>query len=159
MIDLVEDEDCGRVIQECEPEAQTSTPTPSTAEEAKLSDQPAPATPSTSASIPTSSPPVTRSTKRKVVTDKNIKPELGGSMPKIMKVGKNHKADDGVEVPKWRELIFTHIVREDEEPRECNEEDVSEAAQLRRHAKLELDERRRKRWDSQRVREETYLEK
>lgn len=73
-----------------------------------------------------------------------------------------------VEVPQWRQLVFEPIVREEQRPSDSEsleemevevEEDISEVALLRRHARLELDEKRRKRWDSQRAREETYLEK
>lgn len=62
-----------------------------------------------------------------------------------------------VEVPSWRKVpLPEELIRPENEP---IEEDVSEAAVLRRHSRLELDEKRRKRWDSQRVREETYLER
>jgi male-specific lethal 1 len=51
-------------------------------------------------------------------------------------------------VPQWRQLILEPIIRADDD--ELMEEDISEGALLRRHARLELDEKRRKRWESQR---------
>lgn len=64
-----------------------------------------------------------------------------------------------VEVPKWRIKEYEPIDVDAGDEESGEYEDVSEAAVLRRHSRLEQDEKRRKRWDSQRVREESYLEK
>jgi male-specific lethal 1 len=66
------------------------------------------------------------------------------------------RAEGTVEVPAWRIKLYEPIT----DPTGYPEiEDLSEAVFLKRHQRLEIDEKRRKRWDSQRAREETYLER
>lgn len=62
-----------------------------------------------------------------------------------------------VEVPQWRISIVEGF--SDDEERLPNEDDMSDEAFLKRHQKLEQKEKQRKRWDSQRMREESYLER
>lgn len=62
-----------------------------------------------------------------------------------------------VEVPQWRISILEGF--SDDEERLPNEDDMSDEAFLKRHQKLEQKEKQRKRWDSQRMREESYLER
>ncbi|CAL8125864.1 unnamed protein product [Orchesella dallaii] len=64
---------------------------------------------------------------------------------------------DVVEVPKWRINVVEGY--EDELDRPIPDDDMSEEAFMKRHQKLEAKEKQRKRWDSQRLREETYREK
>lgn len=70
--------------------------------------------------------------------------------------------DIQLEVPRWVEvdLPSEHL------PSELNEmemsfpsEDVSDEAFLKRHLKYEVDERRRKKWDQQRIREQKNIER
>uniref|UniRef100_A0A1B0CQ62 PEHE domain-containing protein n=1 Tax=Lutzomyia longipalpis TaxID=7200 RepID=A0A1B0CQ62_LUTLO len=61
-----------------------------------------------------------------------------------------------LEVPSWR------IVDDDEPPEmifETFEEEIREEAYMKRHLKFEIDERRRKKWDVQRIREQRTIER
>lgn len=58
-----------------------------------------------------------------------------------------------VQVPSWREKHFTPLYTIE------GTENVEADVFLKRHQKLECDERRRKRWDIQRIREQTQLER
>lgn len=72
-----------------------------------------------------------------------------------LKVGESN-----LEVPKWKEVDERGLDEEvatEEAPQTA--EDLSEAAFLKRHAKHEADERRRKKWDIQRLREQRTIEK
>ncbi|ODM95798.1 Male-specific lethal 1 [Orchesella cincta] len=64
---------------------------------------------------------------------------------------------DVVEVPKWRINVVEGYEYELDRP--IPDDDMSDEAFLKRHQKLEAKEKQRKRWDSQRLREETYREK
>ena len=68
-----------------------------------------------------------------------------------------------IEVPTYREINLTNGERESETSYDDNGdeevEDLRDESFLKRHQKLEIDERRRKRWDSQRLREESYLDR
>ncbi|CAG7834937.1 unnamed protein product [Allacma fusca] len=61
-----------------------------------------------------------------------------------------------VEIPRWRERIFEPF---DTNVGQATDESLDDQVFLKRHTKSEINERRRKRWDSQRMREESYLEK
>lgn len=60
-----------------------------------------------------------------------------------------------IEVPIWRVNDFESMPEVEVFP----DDDMSEEAFLKRHQKLEAKEKQRKRWDSQRMREESYLER
>ncbi|MEQ2294593.1 hypothetical protein AMECASPLE_005459 [Ameca splendens] len=65
------------------------------------------------------------------------------------------KKEEEVAIPSWRE---NHIEPLDEDV--CNlPEPLDDGAFLKRHAKLELDEKRRKRWDIQRIREQRMFQR
>ncbi|MED6286996.1 hypothetical protein CHARACLAT_011957 [Characodon lateralis] len=65
------------------------------------------------------------------------------------------KKEEEVAIPSWRE---NHIEPLDEDV--CNlSEPLDDGAFLKRHAKLELDEKRRKRWDIQRIREQRMFQR
>ncbi|RDD42583.1 Male-specific lethal 1-like protein [Trichoplax sp. H2] len=70
--------------------------------------------------------------------------------------------DDDVLVPKWRVCDDSNdMLPEDEsnaEPEEEEAETLSDSDYAKRHWKHELDEKRRKRWDLQRIREEQLKE-
>ncbi|XP_022189129.2 male-specific lethal 1 homolog [Nilaparvata lugens] len=58
-----------------------------------------------------------------------------------------------LEVPCWRQRLFSSCYTME------GTENLSEDVFHKRHARLEIDERRRKRWDVQRIREQRQLEK
>ncbi len=60
----------------------------------------------------------------------------------------------GVEVPGWREKPVTPL-----SARSHCEEAVDDETYLKRHGKPELEEKRRKRWDMQRIREQRQIER
>ncbi|XP_059388325.1 male-specific lethal 1 homolog [Carassius carassius] len=66
------------------------------------------------------------------------------------------KKEDDVTIPSWRENIMEPLQEEDavDIP-----ENLDDSVFLKRHAKLELDEKRRKRWDIQRIREQRMLQR
>ncbi|CAH1712065.1 unnamed protein product [Chironomus riparius] len=70
---------------------------------------------------------------------------------------KSFEGDVNLEIPKWIERDLT--------PSPTNEiknipvEDTSDEAYLKRHLKYEADERRRKKWDQQRIREQKNIER
>ncbi|XP_077056884.1 male-specific lethal 1 homolog [Siphateles boraxobius] len=66
------------------------------------------------------------------------------------------KIEEDVAIPSWRENIMEPIQEEDavDIP-----ESLDDSVFLKRHAKLELDEKRRKRWDIQRIREQRMLQR
>jgi hypothetical protein len=59
---------------------------------------------------------------------------------------------ENIEVPSWRIKTF-------EPSREFIQENIDDEAYNKRHMKLEIDERRRKKWDMQRLREQKHTEK
>lgn len=65
--------------------------------------------------------------------------------------------DIHLEIPRWVEcsLPTTPLHENENLPRE----DVSDEAFLKRHQKYEVDERRRKKWDQQRIREQKNIER
>ncbi|XP_051959053.1 male-specific lethal 1 homolog [Xyrauchen texanus] len=66
------------------------------------------------------------------------------------------KIEEDVTIPSWRENIMESLCEEDafDIP-----ENLDDTVFLKRHAKLELDEKRRKRWDIQRIREQRMLQR
>ncbi len=56
------------------------------------------------------------------------------------------------QVPNWR---IKHFPRSNKVP----EENLDDITYLKRHAKGEEDEKRRKRWDAQKLREDSYVER
>ncbi|KAI7797055.1 male-specific lethal 1-like 1 [Triplophysa rosa] len=66
------------------------------------------------------------------------------------------KEEEEVAIPSWRENIVDPLLEEDavDIP-----ENLDDNVFLKRHAKLELDEKRRKRWDIQRIREQRVLQR
>ncbi|XP_067285423.1 male-specific lethal 1 homolog [Pseudorasbora parva] len=66
------------------------------------------------------------------------------------------KKEEDVAIPSWRENIMDPLQEEDavDIP-----ENLDDGVFLKRHAKLELDEKRRKRWDIQRIREQRMLQR
>uniref|UniRef100_A0A1A7YBZ3 Male-specific lethal 1 homolog n=1 Tax=Iconisemion striatum TaxID=60296 RepID=A0A1A7YBZ3_9TELE len=66
------------------------------------------------------------------------------------------KKEEEVAIPSWRENHIEPL----EEDSSCNPpEPLDDGAFLKRHAKLELDEKRRKRWDIQRIREQRMFQR
>ncbi|KAM9837259.1 male-specific lethal 1 homolog isoform 2-T3 [Aulostomus maculatus] len=65
------------------------------------------------------------------------------------------KKEEEVAIPSWRE---NHIEPLDEDL-SSNPEPLDDSVFLKRHAKLELDEKRRKRWDIQRIREQRMFQR
>ncbi|KAL7850477.1 hypothetical protein SRHO_G00198260 [Serrasalmus rhombeus] len=64
--------------------------------------------------------------------------------------------EDTVAVPSWREIIVEPL--EDKKATDIPE-CLDDGVFLKRHAKLELDEKRRKRWDIQRIREQRMFQR
>ncbi|XP_051530225.1 male-specific lethal 1 homolog [Myxocyprinus asiaticus] len=66
------------------------------------------------------------------------------------------KKEEDVAIPSWRENSMEPLCEEDgfDIP-----ENLDDTVFLKRHAKLELDEKRRKRWDIQRIREQRMLQR
>ncbi|XP_072549581.1 male-specific lethal 1-like 1 [Salminus brasiliensis] len=64
--------------------------------------------------------------------------------------------DDTVAVPSWRESIVDPL--EDKKATDIPES-LEDGVFLKRHSKLELDEKRRKRWDIQRIREQRMFQR
>lgn len=67
-------------------------------------------------------------------------------------------ASDTLEIPKWKTWEFSNM-RDPSLPHHRDVEDVSEDAYVRRHAKFLMDERKRKKWDVQRIREQRNIER
>lgn len=65
--------------------------------------------------------------------------------------------DINLEVPNWIEVDLPTTPTEEIE--NLPTEDVSDEAFLKRHQKYEVDERRRKKWDQQRIREQKNIER
>ncbi|XP_029933516.1 male-specific lethal 1 homolog [Myripristis murdjan] len=66
------------------------------------------------------------------------------------------KKEEDVAIPSWRENCIEPIVSES--PSNIPEA-LDDSVFLKRHAKLELDEKRRKRWDIQRIREQRMFQR
>uniref|UniRef100_A0A674CUD7 MSL complex subunit 1 n=1 Tax=Salmo trutta TaxID=8032 RepID=A0A674CUD7_SALTR len=66
------------------------------------------------------------------------------------------KKEEVVAIPSWRENIMEPL---DEEAASVIPEMLDDSVFLKRHAKLELDEKRRKRWDIQRIREQRMFQR
>lgn len=66
------------------------------------------------------------------------------------------KKEEDVAIPSWRENIMEPLKEEDAADLP---ESLDDSVFLKRHAKLELDEKRRKRWDIQRIREQRMLQR
>uniref|UniRef100_A0A672QX74 Male-specific lethal 1 homolog n=1 Tax=Sinocyclocheilus grahami TaxID=75366 RepID=A0A672QX74_SINGR len=64
------------------------------------------------------------------------------------------KKEEDVAIPSWRENTMEPLQEEDAAD---IPESLDDSVFLKRHAKLELDEKRRKRWDIQRIREQRML--
>ncbi|KAG9264398.1 male-specific lethal 1-like 1 isoform X1 [Astyanax mexicanus] len=64
--------------------------------------------------------------------------------------------DDTVAVPSWRESILEPM---EEKKATDIPESLDDGVFLKRHSKLELDEKRRKRWDIQRIREQRMFQR
>lgn len=64
--------------------------------------------------------------------------------------------DDTVAVPSWRESIVEPL---EEKKATDIPESLDDCVFLKRHSKLELDEKRRKRWDIQRIREQRMFQR
>ncbi|KAK3912571.1 Male-specific lethal 1-like protein, partial [Frankliniella fusca] len=60
---------------------------------------------------------------------------------------------DVLETPQWRVKVYTSLYSME------GTENLDDEVFLKRHHRLELDERRRKRWDVQRIREQRHIEK
>lgn len=65
--------------------------------------------------------------------------------------------DINLEIPRWVECSLPSTPTSEIE--NCPREDVSDEAFLKRHLKYEVDERRRKKWDQQRIREQKNIER
>lgn len=76
-------------------------------------------------------------------------------------VAGEEKPADSLEVPNWRVVSESEEDLVDEASVSGNalDEDLSAEAYLKRHAKYEIDERRRKKWDVQRIREQRNIER
>ncbi|XP_059181077.1 male-specific lethal 1 homolog isoform X2 [Centropristis striata] len=66
------------------------------------------------------------------------------------------KKEEEVAIPSWRENPIEPL---DEEPSFNPPEPLDDGVFLKRHSKLELDEKRRKRWDIQRIREQRMFQR
>ncbi|KAJ8264681.1 hypothetical protein GJAV_G00152460 [Gymnothorax javanicus] len=66
------------------------------------------------------------------------------------------KKEEIVAIPSWRENCMEPL---EEEPISDILENLDDGVFLKRHAKLELDEKRRKRWDIQRIREQRMFQR
>lgn len=64
----------------------------------------------------------------------------------------SNPSSDNIEVPSWRIMSFEPL-------RESIHENLEDETYNKRHVKLEIDERRRKKWDMQRLREQKNNEK
>lgn len=67
-------------------------------------------------------------------------------------------ASENLEIPKWKTWEFSNT-RDPNLPHHRDIEDISEDAYVRRHAKGMMDERKRKKWDVQRIREQRTIER
>lgn len=67
-------------------------------------------------------------------------------------------AGETLEIPKWKTWEFSNT-RDPSLPHHRDVEDISEDAYVRRHAKFLMDERKRKKWDVQRIREQRTIER
>lgn len=67
-------------------------------------------------------------------------------------------ASETLEIPKWKTWEFSNT-RDPSLPHHRDVEDISEDAYVRRHAKFLMDERKRKKWDVQRIREQRTIER
>lgn len=83
--------------------------------------------------------------------------------PNSLVVAELKEGESNLEVPNWKEIdaqgLDDEIQGEDAPKIVVATEDLSPAAFLKRHAKHEADERRRKKWDIQRFREQRTIEK
>ncbi|XP_028286892.1 male-specific lethal 1 homolog isoform X2 [Parambassis ranga] len=66
------------------------------------------------------------------------------------------KKEEEVAIPSWRENYIEPL---DEDPSFNPAEPLDDSVFLKRHLKLELDEKRRKRWDIQRIREQRMFQR
>ncbi|XP_041939730.1 male-specific lethal 1-like 1 [Alosa alosa] len=64
------------------------------------------------------------------------------------------KKEEDVDIPSWRENSMEPLNEKTDIP-----ENLDDNVFLKRHSKLELDEKRRKRWDIQRIREQRMLQR
>lgn len=67
-------------------------------------------------------------------------------------------AGETLEIPKWKTWEVSNT-RDPTLPHHRDVEDISEDAYVRRHAKFLMDERKRKKWDVQRIREQRTIER
>lgn len=100
---------------------------------------------------------------RKLYVTRHWEEEEQEEDPNSLAVTELKEGEANLEVPMWIEIDSRgeneEVLVEDVLPSMANSEDLSEAAFLKRHAKHEADERRRKKWDIQRFREQKTIEK
>lgn len=70
---------------------------------------------------------------------------------------KSHQDDINLEIPRWVEVDLPRTPTKEIE--NLPVEDISDEAFQKRHLKYEADERRRKKWDQQRIREQKNIER
>ncbi|KAK2820717.1 hypothetical protein Q5P01_023676 [Channa striata] len=69
------------------------------------------------------------------------------------------KKEEEVAIPSWRENYIKPLDDDDDDDPINPTEPLDDGVFLKRHAKLELDEKRRKRWDIQRIREQRMFQR
>lgn len=72
---------------------------------------------------------------------------------------KSFEGEVNLEIPKWIEKELSPSPTREIEYRNLPVEDTTDEAYLKRHSKYETDERRRKKWDQQRIREQKNIER
>lgn len=72
---------------------------------------------------------------------------------------KSFEGEVNLEIPKWIEKELSPSPTREVESNLLPVEDTCDEAYLKRHAKYETDERRRKKWDQQRIREQKNIER
>lgn len=68
------------------------------------------------------------------------------------------ETSETLEIPKWKTWEFSNA-RDPTLPHHRDYEDINESAYVRRHEKFLIDERKRKKWDVQRIREQRNIER
>ncbi|XP_026207548.1 male-specific lethal 1 homolog isoform X2 [Anabas testudineus] len=69
------------------------------------------------------------------------------------------KKEEEVAIPSWRENYIEPLDDDDDDDSLNPAEPLDDSVFLKRHSKLELDEKRRKRWDIQRIREQRMFQR
>lgn len=100
---------------------------------------------------------------RKLYVTRHWEEEVDVEEPNSLVVPELREGEENLEVPNWKEIdalgLEEEILGEEAPKMILSTEDLSAAAFLKRHAKHEADERRRKKWDIQRFREQRTIEK